>query len=219
MTRPTLVIMGSAGSGKGTQAGLLKEQLGYHIVEAGRILRNIMKEDTPLGKKVEAIINAGEHLTDEDVSEIMRDYIMSIAKEDALLIDGYPRTVGQKEMLEDILNKAGRDADSILAIYIEVDRAEVERRLLNRAQCTVCKTVFMNRETTTCPHCGGEVKPREYDKPEAIKHRLDFFQENILPVIKVFKKENKLLKINGMQEVAHVFKEIQDKLKPHLKEE
>jgi len=83
---------------------------------------------------------------------------------------------------------------------------------MNRAQCTVCKTVFMTRDITTCPHCGGEVKPRAYDQPDAIKERLDFFEEKVLPVIKEYKVEGKLIEVNGMQEVAHVFDEIKSKL-------
>ena len=210
--------MGSAGSGKGTQADLFVEQFGYHKVEAGAVFRKVAKVDSPLGRKVKEINDAGKHASDDLMKDLMKDYISSVSKEHALLIDGYPRTVGQKKDLEELLTKNGRDVNQILAVWIKVDRKEAQRRLLNRAQCTVCRTVFMNRDTKACPHCGGEVKPREYDKPEAIKHRLDFFTEKTVPAIKAYQAEDKLLKVNGMQEVAHVFKEIQKKLEPHLKE-
>lgn len=212
MNRPTLVITGSAGSGKGTQSDLLEEQLGYHKVEAGAVFRKVAAEDSELGRKVKAINDAGKHASDELITELIADYVQSVPQEEPLLIDGYPRTTGQKQMLSDLLTNSQRDADNVIAIWIRVEREEAERRLLNRTQCSVCKTVFMTRDIETCPHCGGEVKPRAYDQPEAIKERLDFFEEEVKPVIEEYRSEGKLIEVNGMQEVAHVFDEIKTKL-------
>jgi adenylate kinase len=205
-------MVGSAGSGKGTQSDLLEEQLGYHKVEAGAVFRKVAKEDTPLGRKVKAINDAGEHASDELITELLKEYIDSVSDDEPVLIDGYPRTVGQKKMLGELLTSIKRDPENVLAIWIKVDREEAERRLLNRSQCSVCKTVFMNRNTDPCPHCGGEVKPRDYDQPEAIKHRLDFFEEKVIPAIEEYRSEDKLIEVNGMQEVVHVFDEIKAKL-------
>ena len=210
--------MGSAGSGKGTQSELLEEQLGYHTVEAGGIFRKKAKEDSALGRKVKEINDSGKHANDELITELMKDYILSVPSEEPLLLDGYPRTIGQYEMLHDLLKEGGREPENGLAIWINVSREEAERRLLNRSQCSVCKTVFMSREVETCPHCGGEVNPRAYDKPESIKPRLDFFENEVMPVIEKYRGKGRLIEVDGMQEIAHVFDQIKNKLKPYMKE-
>lgn len=212
MNRPTIIIMGSAGSGKGTQSSLLEEQLGYHVAEAGGILRSEGEKGTERGKKAMEIINAGKHLPDEMVTEIIKDYILAIPEEEPLLVDGYPRTLGQKELLTEMLNESGRGGENYVAVWIKVERSEAERRLLNRSQCTVCKTVYMKKDIDTCLHCGGEVKPREYDYPESIKKRLDFFDDEVVPVIEAYRSEGKLIEANGNQEITHVFEEIKSKL-------
>lgn len=218
MKRPTIIIMGSAGSGKGTQSALLEEQLGYHIVEAGAIFRLKSKEDSELGRKVKEIHDSGGHASDELITELMADYMKDIVSGEPLLIDGYPRTPGQAELLQGLLRDTGYDPDAFVAVWIKVDRAEAERRLLNRAQCTVCKTVYMSRDIMVCPHCNGEVKPRDYDKPEAIAKRLDFFENETMPAIKKYEQEQRLITVNGEQEVAHVFEELKEQLKPFLSE-
>ncbi len=217
MNQPTIIIMGSAGSGKGTQGQLLEEQLGYEIVEAGAIFRKTALMDTELGRKVKHINDSGGHADDELITELMREHMKDLSSETSLLIDGYPRTMGQADRLEALLKDSGHNPENIVAVWINVPREETERRLLNRSQCTVCKTVFMTREVTQCPHCNGEVKPRDYDKPEAIKKRLDFFDEKSKPVIEYYREQGKLIDVNGEQEVAHVFEEIKEKLKPYIK--
>lgn len=216
MARPTIIIMGSAGSGKGTQSALLEEQLGYHIVEAGAIFRQTAKLDTPLGKKVKEIHDSGGHADDALITELMHNYMKDLVSGEALLIDGYPRTAGQAERLPELLHSTGYDSETFVAIWIKVSREEAEKRLLNRSQCTVCKTVYMNRDLDRCPHCNGEVKPRAYDQPEAIAKRLDFFEEETMQAIKQYEHEERLIEVNGEQEVAHVFEELKTKLQPYL---
>ena len=218
MPRPTIIIMGSAGSGKGTQAELLEEQLGYHIMEAGAIFRAKAKEDTPLGKKVKEIHDSGAHASDELITELLADYLKSLPSKDHLLIDGYPRTSGQAELLSDLLRDSGRDPELYVAVWIQVSREEAERRLLNRSQCTVCKTVFMKRDLKRCPHCNGEVKPRDYDQPEAIAKRLDFFENKTMAAIEKYKNEKRLITVDGEREVADVFGEIKKQLKPFMED-
>ena len=213
MIRPTIIIMGSAGSGKGTQSSLIQEQMGYHVAEAGAILRAEGERGTDIGRKAMEIINAGKHLSDEMVTEIIKGYILRVPLQEDLLVDGYPRTLGQKDFLHEMLKQAGRDKANYVAVWIKVDRLEAERRLSNRAQCDVCKTVFMSKDSSVCPHCGGAVKPRDYDYPESIQKRLDFFAEKIMPVIESYRSEGKLIEVDGMQEVAHVFDHIKAKLR------
>lgn len=211
--------MGSAGSGKGTQSSLLEEQLGYHVVEAGAVFRKTAKLDTPLGKKVKEINDSGGHADDELITELLKEEVKTLSADEPLLIDGYPRTNGQADRLPDLLRESGHDPDQFVVLWIRVAREEAERRLMNRSQCSVCKTVFMTRDLTTCPHCNGEVLPREYDKPEAIKKRLDFFDTETKEAIDRYEEEGRLLVVDGQQEVAHVFEEIKNKLQPYMDKE
>ena len=214
--RPTLIIVGSVGAGKGTQADLLVEQLGYLKVEAGEIFRQKAKEDSPLGRKVKEINDTGRYADDQLITELVDDYIKDVPARKGILLDGYPRTIGQAEMLSNLLQESGRDPENIIVIWIKVSREEAKRRLMNRSTCTVCKTVYMSRDVLTCLHCGGDVKPREYDKPEAIERRLEFFEQEVMPLIKYYQQKNKTLEINGEQEIAHVFDEIKEKSGSYL---
>lgn len=213
MEKPTIVIIGSAGSGKGTQAELIKENLGYDLVEAGAIFRDKAQEDSELGRRVKQIYESGAHAPDEMITELIRDDIFSVPADEPLLIDGYPRTLGQADMLKDMLKDTGRDPDNLLVVWVKVSKEEMENRLLKRSRCVLCRTVFMSRDLEKCPHCGGRVEPRAYDKPEAIEKRWNFFQEEVIPVIDKYKQEGKLVEIDGGQEIAAVFEDIKNKLK------
>jgi len=213
MARPTIVIIGSAGSGKGTQAELIRDQLGYHVIEAGGIFRLKAKEDSEMGRRAKKIHESGEHAPDDFITDILKDYILSVSEDEPLLIDGYPRTLGQAKLLDEMIQSTGRSLDEMLVLWINVSREEVERRLLNRARCTVCRTIFMTRDIKVCPHCNGEVTSRVSDEPKAIHKRLDFFNEEVMPVIERYRKENKLIEINGDQEVVDVFNDIKKALK------
>lgn len=216
MMKPTIVLIGSAGAGKGTQADLIEEQLGYHRIEFGKIWRAIAKTDTPKGKIIRDIDAKGGHGSDEFVTEIIDDYIVNLPKEENLLIDGYPRSLNQAKLLKGLLEQSGRDPENVVAIWLNIPREIAAERLMTRAECKVCKTLFHTREITECPHCGGEVGPRDYDKPDAINNRLDHYEKVVTPVIEQYKEQGKLLTINGNQEIPHVFEDIKNGLAPYL---
>lgn len=206
---PTLILMGSAGSGKGTQGESIVSQFGYVQVETGAIIRAKAQEDSPLGRKVKANDDKGKHASDELMTELLIDYLRGIAKDKPLLLDGYPRTIPQLGLLDHVLNTVGRDPKTARVIYIKVSPEVAEKRLSNRAVCTKCKKVYPSRETKICDNCGSEVKPRVYDTPEGIKERLTFFPEHTIPVIDQYRKEGRLIEINGEQEVEAVWRDLQ----------
>jgi adenylate kinase len=185
MTFPVLVILGSAGSGKGTQASLLQEQFGYHKVEAGALFRAKAQEDSPLGRRVKEINDSGGFSPDDLIAELINEELNRLSGE-PLLIDNYPATLGQATRLEESLEQIGRPSE-VVAIWVRVSREEAKRRLLNRSQCLVCKTVFMTREIKLCPHCGGEVRVRTYDTPESIDRRLDHFWETTVDLLDYYR--------------------------------
>lgn len=212
---PTLVILGSAGSGKGTQASLIEEQFGYHKVEAGALFRAKAQEDSPLGKRVKAINDSGGFAPDDLIADLIDEEVLRLPKEQRLLFDNYPVSQGQAERLEATLVKTGR-SQKVFAIWVKVGQEEARRRLLNRSQCLTCKTVFMNRDIKVCPHCGGEVKPRTYDTPEAIDKRINHFWESTVNLLEWYRGLGRLVEVNGEQPVAHVFEEIKRGLAPFM---
>jgi adenylate kinase len=215
MAKPTLLLMGSAGSGKGTQGGTIASAFGYVHAETGALIRATAEQDSDLGRRVKESNNQGKHASDELMTELLVTYLKSLPFGQPLLLDGYPRTLRQADMLTDVLREVGRDADGLKAIWINV-RPEVAReRLLQRSVCGNCKKVFPTRSVTVCDACSGPVQPRSYDIEAAIDERLKFFETQTKPVIERYRQENRLLEVDGEQPVA----DVSDRLTALLSEE
>ncbi|MBI4122163.1 MAG: nucleoside monophosphate kinase, partial [Parcubacteria group bacterium] len=193
---PTLVLLGSAGSGKGTQADLLIEQFGYYKVEAGALFRAKATEDSALGRQVKEINDRGGFAPDDLIADLIDEAVLALPHSQPLLFDNYPVSIGQARRLEATLKTTGRSQD-VIAAWIRVEKEEARRRLLNRSQCLQCKTVFMSREQQLCPKCGGEVKPRTYDTPVAIDNRLKHFWDKIISVLDYYRAAGRLVEVNG----------------------
>jgi adenylate kinase len=183
-----LVLLGAPGSGKGTQANLLKER--YQLIHAstGDLYRKEMAEESLLGLKAKAIINRGELCPDELTLDMLFKFYASHNEARGFLLDGVPRTIEQAQMMEGI--GYPHIIPVTLAIYIEVDENEVIERLSNRAV---------------------ELK-RADDTPEVIRQRILNYENQTTPLIEYYRAQNKLIEINGMQLVEEVFADICEKL-------
>ncbi|MBI4122165.1 MAG: nucleoside monophosphate kinase [Parcubacteria group bacterium] len=210
MAKPTLILMGSAGSGKGTQSVNLVQQYGYHHVETGGIIRAKAQEDSPLGRKVKENDDKGKHASDELMTELLLDYLREVPLDQPLLLDGYPRTLPQAALLDGVLRQVNRDPAETRAIWFKVPAETARHRLLNRGVCTVCKTVYPSRAIDRCKSCGGEVLPRVYDTPTGIEERLSFFAEHTLPVIEQYRREGRLIEINAEAVPGEVWQALHD---------
>lgn len=219
MSRPTLLLFGSAGSGKGTQGELLEEQYGYHRVEAGALIRAKGREESELGREVKRIHDTGQYVSDDLITQLIDEHLKTVPVSTPLLFDAYPVSLGQAEQLKSLLASHSRDPQNVLGIWIRVSPEAAKQRLLNRSQCIACKTVYNSRDVQRCTNCGGEVKPRDYDHPDAIDRRLKRFAEVIMTVVKQYQAQGRLLEINGEQPVTHVFEAIRRALKPYMNPE
>lgn len=203
-----LILLGPAGSGKGTQAELLIKKFGFQFVEAGELVREGAKKKTKFGSYLRKIHKAGKHLPDKIIGHLIYEKLKKLKKNRGVLIDGYPRTIGQAKDLEKFLKELFPKFPRI-AIYIKVSLKEAMRRLLNRAVCPKCKKIFLTREVKTCPRCGAKIEIRDYDQDKkAIKKRLKWFREKVIPAIKFYRKQKILIEINGEQPIKKVFKDI-----------
>jgi len=212
-----LIILGPAGSGKGTQAHLLVKEFNMKTIEMGELVRGAAKEKTKQAKLVAWMHDVGMHFSDDFVFNLFEKNIRKTNKKYCLLVDGYPRTAGQAWDLQRILKKHYKNRTS-LAVWINVSNKESLKRLLSRALCSNCGKIFSNRKIKKCPDCGGLIEIRGYDKDKkAIQKRLDWFHDHVVPAIEFYKQRRILIQVNGEQSVEKVFKETLKKIEKKLR--
>lgn len=181
------IIFGAPGSGKGTYASRLQAKLGVDVIATGDIFRELLKEDSELGKKVKVYVEKGHLIPDEIVIEVLNQRLSKIPKEKGFILDGYPRTLEQAKTLEGI-----NRIDVIL--LLDVPDWIIIERLSSRRICRNCGTVYNIRFLKPkvegiCDKCGGPLYQRSDDKPEVIKKRLQVYQEQTSPILKYFREK------------------------------
>ncbi len=196
-----VAIIGIQGSGKGTQAELLSKATGWMHVSAGDVLRDEIKKQTSLGKKLQSLLNKGDLAPDHVVFSLMLPYLH---KQDFIL-DGYPRNMGQAILLdkEIMLDKI---------IVLTMPDEEVYRRLGARVQCVQCHAIYglsrKPRKEGICDECGGKLAKRDDDKKEAIAERLKIFHTETMQVIRYYKRKGIIAEIDAARAVEAIFRDI-----------
>jgi len=178
------IILGAPGAGKGTYASRLQQKLGVDVIATGDIFRELLKEDSELGKKVKGYVEKGMLVPDEVVLEVLKHRLSKIPKEKGFILDGYPRTLAQAKTLNEITK-----IDVILQLNVP-DWIIIER-LSTRRICRNCGTVYninylKPKVEDICDKCGGQLYQRSDDNPEVIKNRLQVYQEQTKPLIEYF---------------------------------
>jgi adenylate kinase len=194
-----LIILGIQGSGKGTQGKLIAEKYNLKHISTGDLLRKEVAEKSELGTEISSYIDKGNLVPDELINKI---FLKNLPK-DNYLLDGYPRNTSQAEFLENISK-----IDKV--IFLELEEAEVFKRLEVRTQCNKCKIYYgLNnppKKLGICNQCGEKIEVRKDDNPESIKKRINLFNKETLPIVNFYK--DKVIKINGNQTVEEVFEDI-----------
>lgn len=205
------VLFGIQGSGKGTQGKILAEKIKAVYFETGGELRRLSSEDSPLGKKVKAIIDAGRLVPNEVVMEIVENFVAKDESSGApIIFDGIPRNKEQSRTFEDLLGKLQRDYKGI---YFELSREEAERRLISRRICAKCKTVFpASYKGGKCEKCVGELVTRFDDNISSIRTRLDIFYAETLPVINGWLASGKMLSIDASGTIEEITTDLMSKI-------
>ncbi|MGA3404256.1 MAG: nucleoside monophosphate kinase [Candidatus Bathyarchaeia archaeon] len=185
-----IVIFGPPGSGKGTYAILLKNRLGIPHISTGDLVREEIRNKTPLGKEIEKYSNAGKLVPDEVITEILKKRLTPDLSK-GFILEGYPRSIDQAKQLENITK-----IDVVINLDVS-DRVIVER-LSARVQCKNCGSIYNERSlkprvTGKCDKCGGELFKRADDQPTVILERLKIYKEISAPVIDYY-RTRKLLK-------------------------
>lgn len=204
-------LFGIQGSGKGTQSIALSERHNFPLFETGAQLRQLAKENSPLGKKVKSIIEAGQLVPTTVVMEIAAVFLERNSTISTLLFDGVPRSAEQEIALAALLKQHGRSP--LIGILIELSEEKALQRLLSRRICRDCKKVYpADFKNDRCERCGGTLETRKDDKEEAIRTRLALYAQETLPVIRLYAEEKRLITINGNQDIAAVNIELEEKL-------
>jgi len=211
-----IVILGPQGSGKDTQTEMLAEKFSLERVNMGNFLREVAKLDTPLGKEIYQYQNvAGAMVPSRILKEVLGIKLASFAREQNIIFEGVPRTMEQAEYFDRILLESGRHVDKI--VYINIPEEETLKRISKRWMCQKCKRILIKgkdiqSEEEKCPDCAGEIMQRIDDTKEVIMKRLKVFQNETIPVIKHYKKQGKLVEVDGCQTIEKVFQDILSRL-------
>ncbi len=182
-----IILFGPPGAGKGTQAKLLELSLHVPQLSTGDMFRNAIKNETPLGKKVKAILDSGKLVSDEVVIEMVQETIDKSEYAGGYILDGFPRTVAQAEAFDSLLAKRGEQVDVFIAM--EVPEDELVSRLVNRGQ------------------------GREDDTPEKIKVRLKVYEQETAPVIEHYSKKGMFKSVNGLGTVDEIQQRLIDAIR------
>lgn len=193
----TIVIIGAPGSGKDTQAEFLVDSLGFQIVSSGELIRIRATHDDELHD----LLEKGELVPDGVVDDEIISVFALLAEEQPIILDGYPRTIEQAGKLDKILAENARKVDKVL--YLKVPDEDLIKRISKRRVCAKCGK-FTSDEHDTCPECGGALKVRDDDTPQAVKHRLEIFHRTTEPVIAYYKERNLLHEIDGQPAIEKV---------------
>lgn len=181
------IIFGAPGAGKGTYSSRLQAKLGLEVIATGDIFRELMKENSDLGKKVRGFVEKGSLVPDEVVLEVLKDRLSKIPKAKGFILDGYPRTLEQAKALEAIT-----EIDVIL--LLELPDWIIIERLSTRRICKSCGTVYNVRFLKpkvegVCDKCSGQLYQRSDDTPDVIKNRLQVYQQQTKPLLEYFKQK------------------------------
>jgi adenylate kinase len=201
------VILGKQGAGKGTQCARLARHYVVPHISTGDMLRAAARSQTVFGEKAKQFMDAGELVPDEVMIGLVRerlDYEDTSAR--GFILDGFPRTREQAQALHEFL---ADDRPLDLAIDIELPTEAALKRLAARRVCDVCGAIYSADQPPhlnwTCDFCGGEVVQREDDQPDAIKRRLDLYEEQTAPLIAWYLERDHLVTIDGMGHPDQVF--------------
>lgn len=205
---PVLVLLGPPGAGKGTQARLLQERFGLVQLSTGDLLRTAVAEGTAAGRAAEAVMHAGGLVPDGTVLAILDDRLDRPDVAGGVILDGFPRTAGQAEALDEMLARRGMQVGA--AVALTVDDAAMVERISGRHTCAACGEGYHDRFkppalTGTCDACGGsDLTRRADDRAETVTARLDAYHAQTAPLVEYFAERGALLRVDAMRPIEEV---------------
>lgn len=206
-----IIMLGAPGAGKGTQAKMIAEKYGIPHISTGDIFRYNIKNGTELGKEAKKYMDQGLLVPDELTVKILLDRVAQDDCKNGYVLDGFPRTIPQAEVLEEALTKLSDRID--YAINVEVPDENIVKRMGGRRACVNCGATYHiehvpPKKEGICDNCGSELILRDDDKPETVKNRLSVYHKQTQPLIDFYNGKGVLRTVDGTVDMKDVFNAI-----------
>ena len=205
-----LVIFGPPGAGKGTQSNFIVKKFKLHQLSTGELLRGEIINKTDLGTQISSIMNSGQLVSDNIVSNLIEKHISNTNYKNRLIFDGYPRNIIQAENLKNLLKKYDQKINIVLKLSVSLDK--IKKRITGRSVCSMCGKIyndFFNPPPINTDCCASKyLQKRSDDTLDVAIRRYNTYEKNIKPVIDFYKQTNLLKVINGETSITEISSEI-----------
>ncbi len=207
-----IVLIGAPGAGKGTQARLLEEWRGIPQISTGDIFREMKNAETPLAREIQAVMNSGKLISDELTFQVVKDRTSRADCAQTYILDGFPRTILQAELLEMLAQERG---DTICAILVDIPLDYLEKRMTGRRSCPVCGEIYNvyfkpPQFDNVCDlHPETSLTHRADDTEEKVKVRLATYNEQTKPLLDYYERSGRLEKVDGNQAVEAIYADLE----------
>ena len=206
-----IVMLGAPGAGKGTQAKMIAEKYTIPHISTGDIFRANIKEGTPLGLEAKSYMDQGKLVPDELTVKILLDRVAKDDCKNGYVLDGFPRTIPQANVLKEALAKQNDKID--YAINVDVPDENIVRRMSGRRACVTCGATYHIEHVPPktegiCDKCGSALILRDDDKPDTVLNRLKVYHDQTQPLIDFYNNEGILKEVDGTIDVKDVFENI-----------
>lgn len=218
-----IIMLGAQGTGKGTVAGFISQEMGWPQISTGDIFRKNISEKTELGVIADSYISKGNLVPDEITVPMVKNRLAQEDAQNGAILDGFPRTIAQAEKLDEMLAEVGKKVD--LVINLVTPREEIIERMITRRVCTnqECKATYNTKlhppkVEGICDKCGAALKQRDDDKdPEAINRRLEIYEEKTSPLVEYYKEKGVLRTETVSAAINHMGKDVANEVVRDIK--
>lgn len=214
-----LIMVGPPASGKGTQTKKLAAETGLKHVDTGSMLREAVAAGTESGNIAKGFMDKGQLVPVEIVARIIKERLMKDDCKNGFILDGFPRSLEQAEILDKILGEIDADEDvNLKVIYFDIPMDNLVERIVNRRSCPACGAIF-NIKTMTlkndgkCDNCDTDLVQRADDNEETAKSRFNTYFEQTAPLTELYEKRGNLVKINAAGTIDEVFESLKAAIK------
>ena len=207
-----IVLMGAPGAGKGTQARLLQERRGLPQISTGDMFRALMKTETPLAEELRPLLTLGKLVPDELTMRVVRERTAQPDCRSGYILDGFPRTPAQAEMLEGLAAEQGH---ALLAVMVDVPHDILEKRMTGRRNCPVCGEIYNvyfkpPAHDEVCDlHPEARLVRRADDNAETARDRIATFERDTRPLIDFYEKSGRLSRVDGARDTAAIYADVE----------
>lgn len=207
-----LILLGPPGAGKGTQAANIVNKYNLPHISTGDIFRANIKQGTELGKRAKEYMDRGELVPDSLVVELVEDRLSKDDTQVGFMLDGFPRTIFQAEALDEVLKNMGTTINYV--VNIVVDPSVLVARAVGRRICKDCGATYHiefnpSKVEGVCDKCSGELYQRSDDNEETVTNRIAVYTNETAPLVDYYKSTDRIVDINGLQDIDKVFSDIE----------